>query len=134
MPVVALQHVNIRCADVAKSRDFYVDLLGLAQGPRPPFASEGYWLYLGEDPVVHLVQKPEGEAGWGPGTGELDHVAFEGADLEAMRRHLREKNIAFREAIIPRDDIVQIFVRDPDGIQLELNFAPQAAGDTQSQK
>jgi catechol 2,3-dioxygenase-like lactoylglutathione lyase family enzyme len=132
MPVVALQHVNIRCANAAKSRDFYVGLLGLAQGPRPPFASQGYWLYLGEDPVVHLVQKPEGEAGRGPGTGELDHIAFEGADLEAMRRHLCENNIAFRETSVPRDNVIQIFVRDPDGIQLELNFAQQAASHAQT--
>lgn len=132
MPVVALQHVNIRCANAAKSRDFYVGLLGLVQGPRPPFASQGYWLYLDENPVVHLVQKPEGEASRGPGTGELDHIAFEGTDLEEMRRRLRENNIAFREASVPRDDVVQIFVRDPDGIQLELNFAPRATWQAQT--
>jgi catechol 2,3-dioxygenase-like lactoylglutathione lyase family enzyme len=134
MPVIALQHVNIRCTDAVKSRDFYVGLLGLVEGPRPPFASRGYWLYLGEDPVVHLVQRPDGEVRQGPGTGDLDHIAFAGIDLEAMRRHLRDNHIAFQEARVPRDDVTQIFVRDPDGIQLELNFAPQMVGHTQTQK
>ena len=89
MPVSQLQHINIRCADVEASRHFYVALLGFpAEGPRPPFASQGYWLYLGSEPVVHLVQKRADEVRLGPGTGELDHVAFEGRDLAGMRQAL----------------------------------------------
>lgn len=126
MPVRQIQHVNIRCADAKASRDFYVELLGLAQGDRPPFASQGYWLYSGEVPVVHLVQKPAGEARKGPGTGELDHVAFEGVDLEAMRSALKARGHPFREAVVPRDGTVQLFVADPDGVLLELNFAAPA--------
>jgi catechol 2,3-dioxygenase-like lactoylglutathione lyase family enzyme len=123
MPVASLQHVNIRCADAKASRDFYVELIGLAEGRRPPFPSQGYWLYLGDVPVVHLVQKRESEPKRGPGTGELDHVAFEGVDLEATRRLLTERGQSFREAVVPRDGTVQIFVSDPDGVMLELNFA-----------
>lgn len=122
MPLKALQHINIRCADVEAAREFYADLLGLTAGPRPPFASFGYWLYLGEQPVVHLVQKPQGEAAAAPANGALDHVAFACADLEETRRALRERGIGFREAVVPRDQTVQIFVRDPDGVPLELNF------------
>ena len=124
MPVRSLQHVNIRCADVQATKDFYVDLIGLVVGPRPPFASQGYWLYAGDDPVVHLVQKPDGEAMQGPDTGALDHIAFEGVDLEATRSALKAHNKAFREAVVPRDGVIQIFVADPDGVLLELNFAP----------
>jgi catechol 2,3-dioxygenase-like lactoylglutathione lyase family enzyme len=124
MPVSQLQHINIRCADVEASRHFYVALLGLRDGPRPPFASQGYWLYLGSEPVVHLVQKRADEARLGPGTGELDHVAFEGRDLTGMRQALAAQGIPFREAIVPRDGVTQLFVADPDGITLELNFAP----------
>jgi catechol 2,3-dioxygenase-like lactoylglutathione lyase family enzyme len=123
MAVSALQHLNIRCSNAERSRDFYVAVLGLVEGPRPPFASHGYWLYLGGDPVVHLVQKPEGEAALGPGTGELDHVAFLAHDLDATRRSLAAQAVNFRETIVPRDDVVQILLHDPEGIQIELNFA-----------
>lgn len=126
MPVIQLQHINIRCADVEASRHFYVSLLGLREGPRPPFESRGYWLYLGEEPRVHLVQKKPGEAKLGPGTGELDHIAFEGQDLDGMRKILKANGYAFREAIVPRDNVTQVFVADPDGVTLELNFAPGA--------
>lgn len=123
MPLKILQHINIRCDDVEATRDFYGSLLGLAVGPRPPFASFGYWLYAGEQPVVHIVQRPAGEAAPQPGYGALDHVAFECSDLDGTRKSLRERGINFREAIVPRDKIVQLFVRDPDGVPLELNFA-----------
>jgi catechol 2,3-dioxygenase-like lactoylglutathione lyase family enzyme len=118
-----LQHINIRCADVESSRRFY-ECLGLAVGSRPPFTSRGYWLYAGTIPVVHLVQRPNGEAVAGPGTGNLDHVAFEGKDLASTRRMLNSQGITFREALVPRDGVTQLFVADPDGITLELNFAP----------
>ena len=121
--LIALQHLNIRCTDLSRSRDFYA-ALGLKEGERPPFASRGYWMYLNNDPVVHLVEKKLGERIQGPGTGELDHVAFAANDLEAFRARLDKHNIPFREAIVPRDKSIQLFVKDPDGIQLELNFPP----------
>jgi catechol 2,3-dioxygenase-like lactoylglutathione lyase family enzyme len=122
MPVAAFQHVNTRSADVERTKDFYVRL-GLRVGDRPPFASRGYWMYLGDHPVLHLVQRKDGEAAL-EGSGNLDHVAFHATDLEGTRRLLTEAGLAFREAVVPRDNTVQIFVRDPDGIQVELNFAP----------
>src|SRR3954462_7406549 len=124
MPVRSLQHINIRCADVEATKDFYVELIGLVVGPRPPFASQGYWLYAGNDPVVHLVQKPDGEAQSGPDTGALDHIAFEGIALDATRSALKARGKVFREAVVPRDGVIQLFVPDPDGVLLELNFAP----------
>lgn len=79
-------------------------------------------MYAGAEPVVHLVQKKPDEKQLGPGTGELDHVALGANDLKAMRALLTERAIIFHEAIVPRDGSVQLFVRDPDGVQLELNF------------
>lgn len=123
MAVHAFQHVNTRSADVERTRSFYV-LLGLRVGDRPPFASRGYWMYLGEQPVLHLVQRPEGQP-HAEGSGNLDHVAFAASDLAGTRQLLRDAGLAFDEAVVPRDGSIQIFVRDPDGIKVELNFPPQ---------
>ena len=120
MALSAFQHVNTRSADVERTRAFY-ERLGLRVGDRPPFASRGYWLYLGDQPVLHLVQRPDGQAHH-EGSGNVDHVAFEAADLEGTRRALTEAGLPFREAVVPRDGTVQIFVRDPDGLTVELNF------------
>jgi len=122
MPVRAFQHVNTRSADVERTRDFY-ERLGLRVGDRPPFASRGYWMYLGDQPVLHLVQRPDGQAHQ-DGSGNVDHVAFAAEDVEAMRRLLRDAGLTFREAVVPRDGSIQIFVRDPDGVTVELNFPP----------
>jgi catechol 2,3-dioxygenase-like lactoylglutathione lyase family enzyme len=121
MPIDGFQHVNIRSVDADRARDFYVRALGLRVGDRPPFASSGYWLYLGDVPVVHLVQLAPDDRRE-PGSGRIDHVAFHGVDIDATRQTLNDAGIPFREAIVPRDNTVQIFIYDPDGLKLELNF------------
>ncbi len=123
MLIDTLQHINIRCADAERTRDFYVRILGLTVGDRPPFASSGYWLYLGKNPVVHLVQRPNGEKAHSDGSGNLDHIAFHGPNSEAMRKLLNAEGIKFREAIVPRENAVQFFLHDPDGVGVELNFS-----------
>ena len=40
MAVQALEHVTIRCAQRQRTRDFYVELLGLAEGERVPSTNE----------------------------------------------------------------------------------------------
>jgi len=121
--VDALQHVNLRTTDVERSRDFYVDVIGLQVGPRPPIASVGYWLYLGGVPVIHLVQR-NGAGLPQSGGGAVDHVAFHGVDFEATRGRFNVLGVTFREALIPRDGTRQLFVHDPDGVKIELNFDP----------
>jgi len=49
-----LDHVNIRTRQLSVVRAFYTDVLGLKDGPRPPFGHPGAWLYAGDRPVVHL--------------------------------------------------------------------------------
>ena len=56
MKVIGLDHYNL-CGprDVLESmRDFYVEVLGLEVGYRPPFGSFGYWLYAADQPVLHV--------------------------------------------------------------------------------
>src|SRR6478735_7881869 len=98
MPIDGFQHVNIRTRDADRARDFYVRALGLRVGDRPPFASSGYWLYLGAVPVVHLVQLAAGETR-DAGSGRVDHVAFHGVDLASTRASLNDAGIPFRETV-----------------------------------
>jgi catechol 2,3-dioxygenase-like lactoylglutathione lyase family enzyme len=128
MPAEQLEHFTVRCADLDATRDFYAAILGLTVGPRPDFPFKGHWLYCGGVPVVHLVDKAETEqrhsdrAHIGPDTGALDHVAFRGKDIDAMRATLKAAGLAFRETGVPGARLRQIFVSDPNGILVELNF------------
>lgn len=121
MAVTAFEHINTRCADVEVTRAFYERCIGLTVGPRPAFASKGYWMYLNGHPVLHLVQRPAGEPAKAD-TGNLDHLAFRGTDLSQTKATLTAAAIAFRERAAP-DGAVQIFVLDPDGLKIELNFS-----------
>jgi catechol 2,3-dioxygenase-like lactoylglutathione lyase family enzyme len=127
MGVDMLQHVNIRVRDLEASKAFYVRAVGLREGPRPPVASVGSWMYLGDQPVIHLVHLPSDLAAVAAGSGAVDHIAFRGIDFESAKRRFASLGIPFREALIPRDGTRQLFVHDPDGVKIELNFDPAQA-------
>ena len=120
MPLQNLDHINVYCADLDRSIAFYTQALGLHDGPRPAFGIPGAWLYLGDRPVVHLIGGRQGEAPLM--TGPFDHIAFEAQDFEAMRTKLHALGLPFQENDVPDFKIQQLFVHDPDGVKIELNF------------
>jgi catechol 2,3-dioxygenase-like lactoylglutathione lyase family enzyme len=120
MPLRALEHINVYCADLERSRSFYTEVLGLSEGARPDFGFPGAWLYLGDRPVVHLVGGRRGDAPLK--TGPFDHIAFEARDFQAMRSKMQALGVDFLENDVPGFKIQQWFVHDPDGVKIELNF------------
>ena len=126
MALLGLQHYSIRTADLEATRAFYVEVLGLEVGPRPPLNFPGYWLTTAGHPSVHLIGMRPAEAGAPPrrasGTGLLDHIAFACSGLAEMKRLLSGRGVEFEERVVPRDGQVQLFLRDPDGVMVELNY------------
>ena len=136
MGVQALEHVTIRCGQLRRTRDFYVELMGLTEGERPDFPFRGHWLYLDGIPVIHLVEASDSAGAWGreeappptaqagtdAGTGAFDHVAFRGDDFEAVRTRLRDAGVTFKERVVPGGRLKQLFVPDPEGVLVEINF------------
>jgi catechol 2,3-dioxygenase-like lactoylglutathione lyase family enzyme len=120
MRVLGLNHVNIAGSHelIERCRAFYVGILGLTDGHRPSFRSRGYWLYAGDHPVVHLTERSSDMIG----KSALDHYAFTCEGLDGMMERLRERGIPF--TIDPARDSknAQLFVEDPAGVSLELNF------------
>lgn len=123
MSLSALDHYTINTADLDASVAFYTGILGLADGPRPAFVSSGAWLYCGDRPAVHLIT---GGAGKDGGTGAIDHVAFRASGLDDYRARLNERGIAYRERDVPGQPLHQLFLTDPDGITIEINFRDEA--------
>ncbi|WP_421932703.1 VOC family protein [Phenylobacterium sp.] len=133
MEGLRLAHYAVRAADLEASRRFYVEVLGLRVGPRPAFAFPGLWLYAGPDEsrfgVVHLIGAGVGlQAYLGDGspsqdgTGAMDHVAFLAADWPSQRRRCRGAGIDYVERTAPGLGLLQVFLRDPDGVTVELNY------------
>lgn len=132
-----LIHYAVRARDLEASRRFYEGILQLRAGFRPPFAFPGVWLYLGEDEadlgVVHLIGGGAPEAlgdylgdrpgGAGDGTGGLDHIAFLAEDWPAFRARCDAAEVAYVERAVPALGLRQVFLTDPSGVTVELNFA-----------
>ena len=132
MPLGVLQHFTIEPSNLEATKDFYCDVLGLENGDRPPLGFPGYWLYSGGVPTVHLLGKRmprEGIVVRGikkkfKDTGRFDHIAFAATGIAGVRRRLKARSVKFREQVIPRTGGQQIFLYDPDGVGVELNFPP----------
>lgn len=142
--MLTLNHFSIRTPDLEASRAFYADVLGLSVGPRPDFPFPGLWMYRGEhgdvaNAVVHLIGVDpasglkdylgERDAASLRGSGAVDHIAFFATGLAGMREHLRSIGVAARERTVPSIGLHQLFVTDPNGVVIELNYpAAEAAG------
>ncbi len=124
MAVEGLNHYNLRASRgmLDALRDWYRDTLGLEVGERPPFRFHGYWLYAGGRPILHLSEASPGEEHPVPGAGTFDHVAFTCSSLSAMRARLDSLGIRYRVADVPLTRQRQIFLADPAGNGVELNF------------
>jgi catechol-2,3-dioxygenase len=126
MPIIGINHYNLRAArDVLDAlRDFYIDIVGMQIGLRPLTGSFGYWLYIGDQAVLHLSEVKDGEVRHSFVQGTFDHVSFTTTDLPQMLAHLEAKGIQYHRQTVPATGQVQLFFSDPAGNGVELNFAP----------
>jgi catechol 2,3-dioxygenase-like lactoylglutathione lyase family enzyme len=119
----ALDHVNIRTADVDRLAAFYGQVLGLTRGPRPPFPFGGAWLYCGSQAAIHLVDARDAPpAGHDPTTLGLSHFAFRATGLASFLERLRRAGIAHHVGQLPDRPLTQVNLRDPDGNALHIDF------------
>jgi catechol 2,3-dioxygenase-like lactoylglutathione lyase family enzyme len=116
-----IEHFLVLSDDMDGTRDWYVRVLGLVVGDRPPLPFAGYWLYLGGVPVVHVADRSayEAHAAWAAG-GTLDHIAFSATGYEELRSRLAAAGVAAVENEVP-GVMRQLFLEDPNGVRLELN-------------
>jgi len=122
MSVGVLDHFNIRTRNLADTVRFYVDILGLQNGDRPNFAFPGAWMYSEGKAVVHLVDISPTDEPQKPDSGVVHHVAFASQGFAAMKERLKSKGIALDSRQVPGGDLWQIFVNDPNGVLIELNY------------
>jgi catechol 2,3-dioxygenase-like lactoylglutathione lyase family enzyme len=124
MPATSLDHYNVFCRDLKKTVAFYERYVGLRTGDRPPFSFPGAWLYAGEKAVLHLVAESGREA---QGGGAIDHIAFNCEGLPATVDQLKRDGIKHEIRKVPGRPLQQVFIHDPDGVMLELNFRNEPA-------
>jgi glyoxylase I family protein len=121
-----IDHVSVLITDLARSRRFYRDVLGLKEIAKPKtFDFRVLWFDLGNQ-QLHLLQKPQAD------TVSARHFALRVADAQQARRHFRDHGVALHETTpIPHCD--RFFVFDPDENRIEViqwlqPYDPAASG------
>ena len=113
-----LDHVNVKTDDLEGTTAFYRDILGLEVGPRPNFSFPGAWLYSNGWPIVHLRSPGTPDVN---STGAVDHIAFFTEKLDNLLSALDARKIEYNVRRLPDGSLRQCFVKDPNGILLEIN-------------
>ena len=126
LKVQSFDHVTLIVSDLAATRDFYVNVLGMQESPRPDFDFKGAWFQVG-DVQIHAIVTSEtaGQPGWGdrgvvrPNRGH--HFAFQVADVESAAVQVSKLGIEIATELKQRPDgAKQLFVYDPDKHVIEL--------------
>jgi catechol 2,3-dioxygenase-like lactoylglutathione lyase family enzyme len=132
-----MEHVLVLADDIERTRDFYCGVVGLRLGDRPPLEFPGYWLYADATPCVHVAQRRPYLAhaqrlglsvADGSGPGPVDHIAFRGIDYDATRARLEHQGVPAVLNTVPGGGPRQVFVQDPSGVRIEINFSQETKG------
>ena len=123
-----LFHVAIKTANLAATRRFYIEVLGLVDAHRPDFGYPGAWLacpHPGGAAIVHIYAGGpalglEGRAPYG--SAAIDHLSLSCSGFAAYRERFIAHGLDWREFLVPGTTLWQLFVYDPSGVQLELTF------------
>ena len=139
MALSHIEHFLVAADDIDATRDWYARVLGMTSGAHPDFGFPVHWMYLGGVDVVHIgpsakaanemQKKYLGRASQdaGAGTGALDHIAFRATGLRTMLEHLRKERTPFTQRRANGQALFQLFLYDPNGIKIELNYAAEEA-------
>ncbi len=139
MPITRLDHYSFRTLKLEETNAFYVDIIGLTIGYRPPFAFPGTWLYNGSHAIVHVVGiDPENPAATTDylgergdihqlGSGLIDHLAFVAVDLPELYGRLKNSGLDWTERTVPDQGLHQVFLTDPNGVVIEMNYPASEA-------
>lgn len=119
--ITGLNHANISTTRLKETAAFFTDVLGLRAGPRPGFVGfDGAWLYVGDQAVLHLVERDEAHTP----DGAIDHISFTVEDFDAAIGRLDAKGVHYVAMDIPDGFGRQAFLKDPNGITIELTWRP----------
>jgi len=122
---VTFTYTGIRVRDLKRSRAFYTKVMGLKQVHRGRMKAGGIFLQL-KDPrsrqMLELNYYPRGAKYYEPfkNGSELDHLAFWERDVDRKYKELLTRGAAKALEPFSEDGYRLAFVKDPDGIWLEL--------------
>ena len=133
--VHGLYHIAIKSENLAATRKFYIDVIGLREFPRPDFGYPGAWIGCTQPGGIAIMHIYAGGPALGPegkapaGTAAIDHVSLSCSGYRSYISRFRAAGLDWREFIVPNTSLWQLFVYDPSGVQLELTFEAGGEGE-----
>jgi catechol 2,3-dioxygenase-like lactoylglutathione lyase family enzyme len=119
MAISGMNHFTVLAEDLDATLAFYVDLLGLEKGYRPPLGFPGAWLYSNGQALLHIIA---GRPLPAQRAGVLDHMAFSATDLGGTVKKLEARGIEYTLRRQAEANTWQLFCFDPNGARVELDF------------
>jgi ureidoacrylate peracid hydrolase len=110
--VTGFGHLLLMVGDIDRSTDFYVNLLGFTRRVAKPLQDGRAFT-----PFHHGFALITGR---GPGHRQIDHIAFEVADVRRLRDQLHAAAVPFFQDLHDGPYGLTIYVEDPDGNKVEL--------------
>ena len=126
MRATGFTHVSVGARDLEESARFYKGLFGMEEIPSPDFPSEVVWLRVG-DLQLHLFETDE--------TAPIRyHFGVEVDDFGAAYNRAGEMGVRIEDGYFSGlrelpDGAVQMYVRDPAGNLVEVNWPDVTALD-----
>ena len=122
--IKGINHYNLRADERTMHilKKFYMDIVGLSLGERPPFKSKGFWLNAEGKDVLHLSSTKNNEKKEHHVNSTFDHLAFSASNIKHYETILNENNISFTFREVPEIGTKQLFFKDPVGNGIELIF------------
>ena len=125
-----LHHVAVVVSDLARSKEFYSNLLGLQEIDRPPFPFDGAWYRIG-DGDLHLIVANDPTFRLGKGINTQDcHFAIRVKSFRRTLAYLESQGFRatgddpFRSMRVNPKSVAgfpQIYIMDPDRNIIEMN-------------
>ena len=122
--IKGINHYNLRSESkmMETLKIFYIEIVGLKLGIRPPFKSNGYWLNAGQKDVLHLSEAKDNEINPPNIKNTFYHMAFTAEGKDKYIEILKKMDIEFNIRVVPEIGTEQIFFKDPAGNGIELIF------------
>ena len=118
-PITSVSHLAVYAGDAAKAESFYVHDLGAVKKTDPENA-QGVRYHFSASQFVEVLPLPANT-----GANRMDHIAFNTADAQAMRKYLAAKKVAVPKNVSKGTDGSQWFqVKDPEGNTVEFVQPP----------
>jgi catechol 2,3-dioxygenase-like lactoylglutathione lyase family enzyme len=129
MSVGVLDHYNVSTRNLRDTVRFYEEVLGLVNGPRPPFDFPGAWLYSEGHPVLHLrFRRHRSYRVWQPWLRGAQAASHAQRRAVSRQRGAEQHTAAdFRDRPEQRVDRAQLRRREGDAFPLNRPSAATGA-------